>query len=128
MGNFGKHVFVLGAGASAASANTPLGKDLVWNYHDDCGLLVPYDDRGPDIREENENFTNFRRFLELAASIFPEFKSLLKEWDDRGMNVLHLYHRLSKRHYIDEMLKLLQEEGNKEGAKLVKQLIFEHIA
>ncbi|MDD2778322.1 MAG: hypothetical protein PHI16_05500 [Methanocellales archaeon] len=128
MGNYGKHVFVLGAGASHESANIPLGKDLVWNYHVDCGLLVPYDNTRPDLREENENFTNYRKFLELAASIFPEFKSLPKKWDNRGMNVFRLYSRLEKRHYIDELLELLQKQGNKEGAKLVKYLIFEHIA
>ncbi len=44
------------------------------------------------------------------------------------MNVFHLYGRLDKRHYVDELLELLQKQGNKEGAKLVKQLIFEHIA
>jgi NAD-dependent SIR2 family protein deacetylase len=128
MGNSGRHVWVLGAGASAESAHTPLGRYLVWNYHVDCGLLVPYDNTGPDLREENENFTNYRKFLELAASIFPEFKSLPKEWDNRGMNVFHFYGRLDKRHYVDKLLELLQKQGNKEGAKLVKQLIFEHIA
>ena len=71
-----KQVYVLGAGASAASAKTPLGKDLVWNYHVDCGLFVPYDNGKPDLREENENFANFRKFLELAAKIYPEFSTI----------------------------------------------------
>ena len=128
MGNSGRHVWVLGAGASAESAHTPLGRYLVWNYYVDCMLLVPWDNTGLDLHEENENFTNYRKFLELATSIFPEFKSLPKEWDNRGMNVFHLYGRLDKRHYVDKLLELLQKQGNKEGAKLVKQLIFEHIS
>jgi len=127
MGKSGKHIFVLGAGASAASANTPLGKDLIWNYHLDSGLLVPYDNKGPDLREENENFANLRMYLELVASIFHEFKSLPEQWDNRGMKVFHLCGRLEKRHYFDEVLDLLQKLGNREAAKLVRQLIFEHI-
>lgn len=128
MGKSGRHVWVLGAGASAASAKTPLGRDLVWNYPVDCGLLVRYDNAGPDLREENENFMNYRKFLKLAEEIFPELKSLTEKWDNRGMNVFYLFGRLDKRHYVDELLELLQKKGNKEGVKLVKQLIFEHIA
>ncbi|MBU2608204.1 MAG: hypothetical protein KKF26_02690 [Chloroflexi bacterium] len=128
MGNSGRHVWVLGAGASHESASTPLGRNLVWDYHFDSGMLVPYDNKGPDLREENENFANFRTYLELVASIFPEFKSLPEQWDNRGMKVFHLCGRLEKRHYFDEVLELLQKLGNKEGAKLVRQLIFEHIA
>ena len=96
-----KHVYVFGAGASAASGNTPLGRDLVWNYHVDCGLLVPYDNRGPDLREENENFSNFRKFLELAASIYPEFKGLPKKWENRGMEFFDLYSTVDKLQFIE---------------------------
>jgi len=128
MGNSGKHVFVLGAGASHESANTPLGKDLVWNYHFDCADLLPDINGIPDQSEENIIFFNFGEFIRLAASIYPALAWLPKEWTGRGWKVFDLYGRLLKKHYVDEMLGLLQIQGNKEGARLVKQLIFEHIA
>jgi NAD-dependent SIR2 family protein deacetylase len=128
MANSNRHVFVLGAGASAASANTPLGKDLVWNYHVDCADLLPDINGIPDQSEDNVRFTNFGEFIRLAALIYPELACLPKEWENRGWKVFALYGKLLKKHYFDEMLELLQIQGNKEGARLVKQLIFEHIA
>lgn len=121
------HVFVFGAGASTASANTPLGRDLVWNYHPDCGLLVPINNGVPDLSEENENFKNFRKFLELCSSIYPEFKNLPKKWDGRGEEIFHLYDRIEKKHYVDELLEILHRNGNKLGIELVRKLIFEHL-
>lgn len=128
MGNSGKHIFVLGAGASNASANTPLGKDLVWNYHRDHALLYRDNNGKPDQTQDNIDFCNFSRFPELAASIYPEFACLPKKWENRGWGFFNEHERMLKKHYVDEMLELLQIQGNKEGARLVKQLIFEHIA
>lgn len=122
-----KHVYVFGAGASTASANTPLGRDLVWNYHLDCGLMVPINSGIPDLSEENENFKNFRKFLELCSSIYPEFKNLQKEWDGRGEYIFHLYDRIEKKHYVDELLEILHRNGKKRSIELVRKLIFEHL-
>lgn len=121
------HIYVIGAGASAASANTPLGRDLVWNYHQDCRLMVPINNGVPDLREENEDFSNFRTFLELCSSIYPEFKSLSKKWDGRGVYVFNLYTRIEKKHYVDEMLEILHRKGDTQGIELVRKLIFEHL-
>jgi len=128
MGISGKHIFVLGAGASAASANTPLGKNLVWNYHRDCADLLLDINGKPDQSEENINYFNFSKFIRLAALIYPELAWLPKEWENRGWKVFDLYGKLLKKHYVDEMLACLQKQDNKEGARLVKLLIFEHIA
>jgi len=128
MGNSGRHVWVLGAGASAASANTPLGKNLIWDYHLDSCLLLPTDDMGPALREENERFKNLRTYLELVASIYPEFKFLLEQWDNRGNKVFQVGSGLEKRLYFDEILAILQKTGNEDGIKYVRQVIFEHIA
>ena len=122
-----KHVYVFGAGASAASADTPLGSDLVWNYHLDCGLMVPINNGIPDLREENENFKNFRKFLELCSSIYPEFRKLPRKWDERGEEIFHLYDRIEKKHYVDELLEMLHQNGNIRDIKLVRKLIFEHL-
>lgn len=121
------HVYVLGAGASSASAGTPLGRDLVWSYHLDCGLLVPINNGIPDLREENDNFRYFREFLELCSSIYPEFKHLPKKWDSRGENIFHLYGTIEKKHYIDELLELLYRNHNEHGLEIVRKLIFEHL-
>jgi hypothetical protein len=128
MGNSGRHVWVLGAGASAESANTPLGKGLVWDYHSDSFLLLPTDDMGLALREENERFRNLRTYLELVASIYPDFKFLLEHWDNRGNKVFQAGSRLEKRLYFDEILAILQKTGNEDGIKCVRQVIFEHIA
>ena len=112
-----KHVYVFGAGASAASANTPLGRDLVWNYPLDCGLLIS---GLQDLQEENERFSNYREFLILAASIYPEYEFLLREWDNRGYmgfdtrGILNKRLR-NKRHYVDEILMKLQQKGDTKG-------------
>jgi len=128
MGNSGKHIFVLGAGASHESANTPLGRDLVWNYHRDCADLLPDINGKPDQSKENIDYLNFSKFIRLAALIYSDLAWLPKEWENRGWKVFELHGRLLKKHYVDEMLERLQIRGNKEGAKLVRQLIFEHIA
>ena len=124
-----KHVYVFGAGASAASANTPLGRDLVWNYPLDCGLLVPYDDNGsPDLQEENERLSNYREFLKLAASIYPECQPLPEKWDKRRNKWFDIRGCLNKRHYVDEILEILQQKGDTKGVEFVRRLIFEHLA
>jgi len=128
MGNSGKHIFVLGAGASHESANTPLGRDLVWNYHRDCADLLPDINGKPDQSEENIIFFNFSEFIRLTASTYRELAWLPKKWENRGWMVFDLYGKLLKKHYVDEMLERPQIQDNKEGAKLVRQLIFEHIA
>ena len=122
-----KHVYVFGAGASAAPANTPLGRDLVWNYHLDCGLMVPINNGVPDLREENENFTNFRTFLDLCSSIYPELKGLAGKWDTRGEEMFDLYDRIEKKHYVDELLEFLHRDGSRRDIDLVRKLIFEHL-
>ncbi|GAF80227.1 unnamed protein product, partial [marine sediment metagenome] len=128
MGNSGKHIFVLGAGASHESANTPLGRDLVWKYHIDCADLLLDINGAPDQSEENIIYSNFSKFVRLAASIYPKLAWLPKEWENRGWKAFDLHEKLLKKHYVDEMLERLQKQGNKKGVSLVKQLMFEHIA
>ena len=128
VGNSGKHIFVLGAGASNPSVHIPLGRDLVWKYHIDCADLLPDINGAPDQSEENIIYSNFSKFVRLAALIYPELAWLPKEWENRGWKAFDLHGELLKKHYVDEMLERLQKQGNKKGAKLVKQLMFEHIA
>lgn len=121
-----KEIFVFGAGASAASADTPLGAELVWNYHRDTGLLKPIINGVPDNSAENIRFRNFQKFFELVACYFPKLEMEKDLWEKRGIS-FYGPHSLNKNHYVDKLLRILQEENNVEGTRLIKQLIFEHI-
>ena len=89
--------------------------------------MAPINNGVPDLTEENENFKNFRKFLELCSSIYPEFKNLPTTWDGRGEEIFHLYDRIEKKHYVDELLEILYQNNNKLGIELVRKLIFEHL-
>ncbi len=123
-----KHVFVLGAGASAASSNTPLGSALVWNYHADCTLLKTYNSKGePDLTEDNKKFTNYKKFLGLVGRHYPELKDELARYEVRGDSFYHAPKSSDKKYFVDEILRVVQERQDIEGASLIRNLIFEHI-
>lgn len=120
-----KEVFVFGAGASAASAGTPLGSELVWNYHRATALLKTEVNGVPDLSKENEQFKSIPLFLETMIRRFPMLKPLKELWEKRGMSFFGP--SLDKNYYIDELLRILLKENNVEGTGLIRQLIFEHI-
>jgi hypothetical protein len=121
-----KEVFVFGAGASAESAGTPLGSELVWNYHRDTALLKTIVNGVPDLSKENEQFKNFQAFHELLTRDFPELRDERERWEKRGES-FYRPRCLKKNHYIDELLKTLLDKNNDDGARLIRELIFEHI-
>jgi len=126
-----KHVYVFGAGASNASAHAPLGKDLVWNYYEDCSTLYQIEYGKPttrDIDEKSMEFINFKKFLVLADEIFPELKEV-ERWL-RCMNNAEMYMPPAynnKRYYVDDLLAILIEGKRDDAIGLVRQLILEHI-
>ncbi len=69
-------LFVLGDGASNASAGTPLGKDLVWTYSRDCSALSQIGDDGrrltSDIEREKEEFANLGHLLKAIEHKYPK--------------------------------------------------------
>jgi len=127
-----KEVFVFGAGASSASGEAPLGKNLVWNYYEDCSTMYrmgnnnkPAED---DLEEKTIEFINYGKFLKLADKVFPEldtYNKWRKEMHEGEM--LTFPSQLDKRYYVDEMTKILQVKGDLEGVELLKQLTLEHI-
>ncbi len=121
-----KEVFVLGAGASKALAKLPLGNELIWNYHIDCALCKPHVNGVADMTQDNIQFAKLREFLVLAIEIYPELAPKLKEFDNRGINIFTPIMD-SKKYFVDEILKVLQETGNKEGTSLIKKLILKHL-
>ena len=119
-----KHVFVLGAGASAAACGTPLGKDLVWKYHENCSVPVPLKGGTADTSEEDRVFGNYLCFLELAARYYQQFEREPERFQTREH---YVYSPPPGVPYIDEMLDVVQQEPDEEGTELIRTLIFEHL-
>lgn len=126
-----KEVFVFGAGASKASAGTPLGKDLVWSYYEDCSFhwFSKTTDGKYDLREDNKQFSNYGDFLKLAEKIYPGLSSTYEKFQRRNGSIYEppdfIYE--DKEYYVDEILYKLLKMGDNEGAELIRKLIFEHI-
>jgi hypothetical protein len=119
-----KEVFVFGAGASKAAANTPLGSELIWMYPLQCNRFTSRG--GPSAPQR---FPEFGKFLEIGARIFPdELTAERDRWNKLGANEVYYPWTVEhKRHYADNLLKILQEGHDREGTELIRKLIFEHV-
>ncbi len=109
-------VLVIGAGASRALVRTPLGTDLVWTYYQD---YYPLADK-----------SRYSKFLQLAEKLFPEFLGETQKFfsmQEESIMYFAPEERLRKCHYVDDMLRRLQQEGEEEGERLLQQLILKHI-
>lgn len=126
-----KEIFVFGAGASNDSGDTPLGKDLVWNYFEDCSTLYEIGSNGKpalhDLEDKKKEFINFGIFLKSIKDIFPNI-SEHERWQ-QCMNDAEMYiPRIEKKYYIDEIMEELQQRGDVRNTRLIKRLTLEHIA
>lgn len=126
-----KEVFVFGAGASYASGGTPLGKDLAWDYYENCSGLYRIENGKPakgDLEEKNIEFINYGKFLQLADKVFPGIDTYNK-WQKAMQEgeMLLFPSQIDKKYYVDEMTKILQGEEDSEGVELLRQLTLEHI-
>lgn len=106
-----KQVFVLGAGASHASAGTPLGKDLVWKI--------------PPLSEEEEkryikNLLLFVQSIPKLSKYIPQVQRMLETGYLESQEI-------DKEYYIDELMEDLQTEDSSESIKLIKRLTVMHI-
>jgi len=126
-----KEVFIFGAGASHASGGVPLGKDLVWNYFEDCSTLYEIGSNGKpaphDIEEKEREFINFGIFLKSIKDIFPNISEYEKWQQCMSEGEMHIP-RIDKKYYIDEIMEALQQRGDKQNIRLIKRLTLEHIA
>lgn len=105
-------VFVLGAGASKDAVNAPLGVDLVWSADVDAHGIV--------------GKTDIKRFVQLATHYDPNLKHLEARLAEPEQ--LFIPHDvLNKRHYVDEFLSQLQQDGRQDDVQFVRNLIFRHI-
>lgn len=122
-----KEIFVLGAGASHASGGTPLGKDLVWRYYQDCSLFYQMGSDGKpisdSIAEDKKYFMDLQKFL-CSRQELEKYCDSLKEMMRTG----YIWDfNVGKRYYIDELMKDLQKGNNDDVIKLIKQLTVKHI-
>ncbi len=95
---------------------TPLGMDLVWTYWQD---YAPFADK-----------SRYSEFLQLAEKVFPEFLGATQKFfsmQEASIMYFAPEDRLRKCHYVDDMLRRLQQEGEERGERLLKQLILKHI-
>lgn len=123
-----KEVFVFGAGASKASSDTPLGTQLVWTYCEQTCLAVPIINGMPDTSSEDKKYANLLKFLKFVGDYYPELKDEVHRFLNRGMKIFFAPYILEKKHFVDDLLRVLQEHEDFEHTELVRQLIFEHLA
>lgn len=104
-----------------------MGADLVWKYHESCMLFSPVEGGKVDNTAENERFKNLDKFLVLAGKIYPELDKEIAKFRNRKQLMYTPPLSLNKKYYVDEVLKILQENNNREDVILIKKLITEHI-
>jgi len=126
-----KELFVFGAGASNASGRTPLGKNLIWDYFEDCSTLYEIGEGGKpaqhDLEKKKQEFSNFGLFLKSIEKKFPHI-SVHKDWLRCMDDAMMFTPRLEKLYYIDEIMGYLQNENDLKNIELIKRLTLEHIA
>lgn len=126
-----KHIYMLGAGASN-DAGVPLGKELVWNYYQDCAGVSELDENNKrtdrECREKFEKFGSFGEFLKVADDYFDlgEYCKWVKAVKSK-YGYIHPASWGNKEYYIDEVLGIFGEKKDGNSISLVKRLIVEHI-
>lgn len=105
-----KEIYVFGAGASVF-ASIPLGKQLGWLY------------------SQLQNFANqgiAKKFEKVIEKYFPNsnFRSYSSNGNPLASSMMV---NTIKESYIDEILKITQDEGDIESTKILKEIIWKHI-
>ena len=117
-----KEIFIFGAGASNASAGTPLGKDLVWSYPQDCSMWAQTGDNGKrdptDLKETERMFKDFGDFLKLMEKNFPGISEYYKFKPSLQTACVYAP-QIKKEYYIDEVMKFLQDKNDVQNIKLI---------
>jgi hypothetical protein len=133
-----KEIYIFGAGASHASAGTPLGKDLVWNYCADCCSKTFFEmgnhgkPTSNEIEERNREIEIFKKWGSLVANKYPEFKydfeRITKEAEYSISNaMLNPTYSVEKAHYIDEFLEQAFKNKDIESINMTKNIIYSHL-
>ncbi len=110
------HVFILGAGASKAAADAPLGTDLIW---------------GPGAFAVEKS--RHRRFVQLCLEIWPELHPLCEQLDWPALftpygTVSAIARKTHKKYCVDELLEFLLKNRRADDVEFVREAIYRHIA
>lgn len=125
-----KTLFVLGAGASSDLARTPLGHELGWDYHIQTVEVSMWvngtSQMAPDQIRRNQEYASF---LQIAQEICPSLGDLYASFhkSEGSMYIWNRPYNLPKEGYLDEMLRLVQADGNEQMASTLKRIIYKHI-
>lgn len=125
-------LFVFGAGASHASGNTPLGKDLVWDWYADCSTFPVIGPNGKPVaeavEEDSKEFENFGEFLLIAQKRYPALSNVYAQWQQAMREGEHLILNIVKPYQIDEIMEFLtRENGSSLHVKLIRKIAAAHI-
>lgn len=125
-----KELFVLGAGASQASGGTPLGRELVWEYYEDCHGLYQIREGGKtdprEVEEIGREYESFGKFLEYIDSLVPGLL-LRDKWHKVIRNAETFVPKVNKQYYIDEICQELFQRKEYQTIALIRRLVTEHI-
>ena len=74
-----KKVIIIGAGASFAAAEIPLGYQLGWMYYSQCSTFYRLEKNGKvaedDLIKKSSEFIAFEEFLDIAVKVYPELET-----------------------------------------------------
>lgn len=145
-----KTIYVLGAGASRVrELGLPLGSELGWRYFRDCvGLYEEGSGAASDLAEKQKKFDIFQNkflifiendFLPFIKRKYPKTYDKERLWRFKtisadakrtliGMGSDPIPDELPKCCCIDEILEWVIEKGDANQIRMMKQLIFCHLA
>lgn len=126
-------LFIFGAGASHASGGTPLGKDLVWNYYEDCSTwyAIGSDERPTeaDLEDKRREFADFGNFLLKIQDRYPGLSGISQKWDKAMKAGEFFMLNIEKPYYIDEIMEgLILDEKYVDDIHLIKRVASQHIS
>lgn len=125
-------LFVFGAGASHASGDTPLGKDLIWGYYEDCSTLheIGLDGRPTkqDLEERHKEFVDFGNFLKISQTRYPGLNGIFNKWDEAMKVGEYFMPNIEKPYYIDEIMEdLIRDAKQMDKVHLIRRVAGQHI-
>lgn len=134
-----KELFVFGAGASKASAGTPLGSELGWEYFQGTSTFYKMEGGRPaedDVIEKKTQYASLREFLCVVEKYYPKrFAGESEKLDktiESGQTYLSPFLALNeddsaKKYYIDELLEEIIKKKDLESQHIILRVVFEHI-
>lgn len=126
-------LFVFGAGASHASGGTPLGKNLVWNYYEDCSTLYAIGSNGrptqADLEDKRREFTELGIFFQKIQDRYPKLSEISQKWDKAMKAGEYFVLNVEKQYYIDEIMEdLIHDAKYSNDIYLIKRVVSQHIS